>query len=112
MDYEDTNDNTVNVENVEKIGNVENVENFEKVENFENVENSENVENDTNDTNDTNYQPQQENEGLEHPIDFSEVIQFAARFQMSTFVMSAFTNLVAKGGIISVGIFNLVPSYK
>ena len=45
---------------------------------------------------DPNFQPQQENIGFEHPIDFSEVIQFGMRYQMSVFVMSAFTNLVAK----------------
>ena len=83
MDYEDNNDD--NITNDENIGN---------------------------DENDKNYQPEQENDGVEHPIDFSEVIQFAARFNLSTFVMSAFTNLVAKGGTISEGIFDLVPSYK
>ena len=45
---------------------------------------------------DPNFQPEQENEGFEHPIDFNEVVQFAMRYNFSTFVMSAFTNLVAK----------------
>ena len=59
---------------------------------------------------DKDYQPQQEKEGVEHSIDFSEVIEFGMRFNLSTFVVSAFTNLVAKGRVIPEGIFLLVSS--
>ena len=71
-----------------------------------------NQNNDYNDniTVDPTFQPMQENEGFEHSIDFSEVVQFAMRFNLSTFVMSAWTNLVAKGWVISEGIFYLIPS--
>ena len=59
---------------------------------------------------DADYQPMQENEGVQHSIDFSEVIEFGMRFNLSTFVVSAFTNLVAKGRVIPEGILILSHS--
>ena len=48
------------------------------------------------DVNDANFVPQTENLGTSHPIDFSQVIQFAMRFNLSNFVTSGMINLTGK----------------
>ena len=65
------------------------------------------------------YEPEIENLGSPHPLEdkFADALDFAERFQLSDFVVSNMTNLVGKaygvkGGVISEGFFNLVPSSK
>ena len=44
---------------------------------------------------DYDYEPEIET-GVPHPIDFDEALQFAERMHQSDFVVSMFTNLIAK----------------